>query len=243
MAPQPTLMFVPSGLFPIVTTCAPEPLERRRPNLEHRPVRAVDRDPAARPEARRTARRRGRRSGPSTRLRALLLRCRRITAAVARAVEQRLDRLLLVVLELPAAAKELHAVVLAAGCATPRRPRRTPRREGRRRESGGCRRAPPAPPPRRARRRAPARARGRTRGCPARRARTHPRSSARTPHRGARRGRRSARRRRPPGPRRSRSIDVARASAWRTAAPCAPCAGRPSCARRRVRRGSGSPRA
>ena len=36
---------------------------------------------------------------------------------------------------------------------------------------------------------------------------------------------------------------AAQISAWRTAAPCAPCAGRPSCARRSARRASGSRRA
>ena len=47
VAPQPTLMFEPSGSTPIACTSAPEPLERRRRERRERAVRAVDADAQA----------------------------------------------------------------------------------------------------------------------------------------------------------------------------------------------------
>src|SRR6185312_5348354 len=85
-------------------------LQRSRPDLEHRPVRAVDRDPE--PVQRRAEPLADERH-VAVRVLTLFLRCRRLTAGIARAFEERFDRLLLVVLQLPTPPKELHAVVLA----------------------------------------------------------------------------------------------------------------------------------
>src|SRR4029079_2604758 len=88
-----------------------EPSECPRAHLEHRTVRAVDRDSEplqGHAEALTDER--------DIALRAVMdflrLGCGRFRARVAGSTQRLLDRLLLVVLELPAAAKEFHAVVL-----------------------------------------------------------------------------------------------------------------------------------
>ena len=124
--------------------------------------------------ARRSARRRGRRSAPPAR--APPARRRRPHGSAS---SRRLDRLLLGVLELPAAAEELDPVVLGRvvgggddGAARPPRAARPP-------ASGARRRARTSEPPAgQARRERLPRAPARSRGCRGRRARRRPRSSA-----------------------------------------------------------------
>ena len=82
--------------------------------------------------------------------------------------------------------------------------------------------------------RTPPRARAPSRACRARRRRGHVPTRALTRGRASRRAPGSGPRRRRRGRRQCRS-SAAPISAWRTAALCAPCAGRPSCARPCVR--------
>src|SRR6187551_1657461 len=88
-----------------------QPLERPRAHLEHRAVRAVDDDPEAL-QGHAEALADERDIALRVVMGSLLLSCGRLRARVGGGTQRLLDRLLLLVLELPAAAKELHAVVL-----------------------------------------------------------------------------------------------------------------------------------